>query len=65
MGMPPRNERLNSQKIFGEKQRTLLVEEGTEKKSHQKIIAIERQTGQLRPHPSQHEPSYGSVVIFR
>jgi transcriptional regulator GlxA family with amidase domain len=65
MGMPPRNERLNSQKSFGDKQRIFLGGKGTEKNRHQKIIPIEGQTTQLTPHLSQQEPSYGSVVIYR
>ncbi len=63
MGMPPRNERLNSQKSFGDKQRIFLGSEGTEKNRHQKIIPIEGQTTKLTPHLSQQELSYGSVIV--
>lgn len=64
MGMPPRDERLNSKKTMGDKQRIFLEEKGIENDNNKIITKAEAMT-ETASHPSQHEPSYGSVTIYR
>lgn len=63
MGMPPRNERLNSQANFDDKQRPFLEKKG--KQNNTKNIKKEKQMISNITKISQREPSYGSVIINR
>lgn len=65
MGMPPRDERLNSQTIFGDKQRVYIEKAGKERERNIKTLAKEKQSATKTSHVAQREPSYGSVTINR
>jgi transcriptional regulator GlxA family with amidase domain len=65
MGMPPRDERLNSQTIFGDKQRVFIEKAGHEKENNIKSLAKDKQTTEKTSHIAQREPSYGSITINR
>lgn len=63
MGMPPRDERVYSQKITADKQHIHFLEK--EKENNKKTIKKIEPTARATSHPSQNEPSYGSVPIKR
>ncbi len=68
MGMPPREERLNSQTNFGGKQSAITSNKSANKNIHKKK-KISNKTKKSMPSKksdvAQHEPSYGSIEVKR